>query len=517
MVKTRGGSLGISKRGDNNQKTQSPQPIGVNEKGEHIPLQSIPHQPNQQIEVLANKPDTMLLPSKETMVPEEKNLGFGDDAQVQHSGTHEGMRMYVPPTGDNLSKNPNPNSILTVRVVSTETLVSPIRKNKKGRNVDSQHVGVENIDGMGVNFERVDSSKKNQDDDDDVVLVSSTASRRRIRASAAALEKKRAVLGAGGDMGKSAEPMDLENLEELKGGSMPKKRKRVVISESSQGRDKDYFIVDDIEVSEKEVATCLATRKSKGKMKLNDDPNRINNRRIAKGVEDMDTEGIEFASKENGARWNFVYARNILAERYLSEASVENQTYMDILDESGMNALVGDIGPHWPSIIREFICNLSEDIVDPSSSMFHKVKLRGHVFNFNPGLINKHYRRQNDGVIGSTLKLNDIIKTLTSNVLTEWPIKGQLQASVLYLKYAVMHNVAIANWSQLPAIQIVVELKAKIQALQTTVPPTVNDPMDADNEGAPADVAKPVADPPTVNDPTSDVVEVLDETTQSHV
>ncbi|GAA0151328.1 hypothetical protein LIER_43140 [Lithospermum erythrorhizon] len=101
--------------------------------------------------------------------------------------------------------------------------------------------------------------------------------------------------------------------------------------------------------------------------------------------------------------------------------------------------------PHWPFIVREFIYNLSEDIVDPSSSMFHKVKLRGHVFNFSPSLMNKHYGRQNDGVTGSTLKLNDIIKTLIGGVFTEWPIKGHLQASILSLNYAVMHKVAIAN------------------------------------------------------------------------
>ncbi|GAA0174485.1 hypothetical protein LIER_27869 [Lithospermum erythrorhizon] len=205
------------------------------------------------------------------------------------------------------------------------------------------------------------------------------------------------------------------SVDELKEGVAFKKRKGVFVYESSQGRNKDKFIIDDLEESSGEDAACLAKRKSKGKIKLNDDRNRINNRRIAKGVEDMDTEGIDFASEENEARWNFVCAKKILAERYLSEATVKNQTYMHILDESGMNALVEDIGPHWPSIVREFICNLSEDIVDPSSFMFHIVKLRGHAFNFSLALINKHYGRQNDRVTGSTLKLNDIIKTLTGD------------------------------------------------------------------------------------------------------
>ncbi|GAA0140186.1 hypothetical protein LIER_35196 [Lithospermum erythrorhizon] len=506
------------------------------------------------------------------MVPEEKNLRSRDDDQVQHSSTDEGKGMYVLPTWDNPGKNRNLNSISTMRVASTEILVSLIRENKEGRNIDSHHVGVENIDGIGVDPEwvtenievekpnvkdtfddasfksarshssvdptvvvnptiesnKVDYSKKNQDDDD-VVVVSSTASRRRTRTSVTALEKKRVALGIGGDMGESVEPIDLEDLEELiekkkvakkgksktkmpcseelKGGSMPKKMKRVVISEPSQGRNKDNFIVDDVEVSEKEDATCLARRKSKLKMKLNDDQNRINNRRIAKVVEDMDTEG--------------------------------------------MNALVGDIGPHWPSIVREFICNLSEDIVDSSSSMFHKVKLMGHVFNFSPTLINKHYERQNDGVTGSTLKLNDIIKTLTGGVLTEWPIKGQFHASVLSLKYAVMHKVAIANLDD-PGehekpLTITVKLmyrkrvvdvgvkgveqsavvpegeaaalliKAYEEEQKTIVPLVVNDSVGTNNKAALADVAEPVVDLPTVNAPTSDAAEVLDDSSVSCV
>ncbi|GAA0160499.1 hypothetical protein LIER_17042 [Lithospermum erythrorhizon] len=211
---------------------------------------------------------------------------------------------------------------------------------------------------------------------------------------------------------------------------------------------------------------------------------------------------------------------------------------MDILDESGMNALVGDIGPHWPSIVRQ-------DIVNPSSFIFHKVKLRGHMFNFSPALINKHYGRQNAGVTGSTLKLNDIIKTLTGaedglgedakpltiidklmsgKRVVDVEVKGPGQsAAVLAGEAAALLIKAYEEEQKILEADIrlnknrVAKLKAKIQSLQTTVPPAVNDHVDANNEAAPADVTEPVADPPTVNAPTSDVAEVLDETTQSHV
>ncbi|GAA0153434.1 hypothetical protein LIER_11675 [Lithospermum erythrorhizon] len=128
----------------------------------------------------------------------------------------------------------------------------------------------------------VKSTRKDQgSDDDDVVVVSSTASKRRTRASVIALEKKRAVLGVGGNV-EAEEVMDLEELEklmqkkkatkkgkenakrpsvdELKEGAASKKRKEVFVSESSQGRNKDKFIINDLEESSGEDAACLARK-----------------------------------------------------------------------------------------------------------------------------------------------------------------------------------------------------------------------------------------------------------------
>ncbi|GAA0153435.1 hypothetical protein LIER_11676 [Lithospermum erythrorhizon] len=169
-------------------------------------------------------------------------------------------------------------------------------------------------------------------------------------------------------------------------------------------------------------------------MKLKDDRNRMNNRRIAKRVDDMDTEGTDFASEENEAWWNFVCARNILAERYLSEATVKNQTYMDILDESGMNALVGDI----------------DKLMSGKRVVDVEVKDAGQSAAVHEGEV----------VVLMIKAYEEELKVLEVNIRVK------------------QNKVA--------------ELKAKIQELQTTVPPTINDP-------------------------TSDAVEDLDETTQSHV
>ncbi|GAA0165288.1 hypothetical protein LIER_20731 [Lithospermum erythrorhizon] len=49
--------------------------------------------------------------------------------------------------------------------------------------------------------------------------------------------------------------------------------------------------------------------------------------RIAKGIEEMSTEGVDFNSEENEARWNSICVRNILPERHLSKATMKNQTH----------------------------------------------------------------------------------------------------------------------------------------------------------------------------------------------
>ncbi|GAA0154502.1 hypothetical protein LIER_12461 [Lithospermum erythrorhizon] len=112
-------------------------------------------------------------------------------------------------------------------------------------------------------------------------FVSSTASKRRTRANALVLERKRAALDAGEDM--SCTWSQKKGYQEEQG-------------------NKDKFVVDDLEESGREDVSCITRRKSKGKMKLNDYRNRINNRRIAKGIEEMSTHGVEFNSEENEAR-----------------------------------------------------------------------------------------------------------------------------------------------------------------------------------------------------------------------
>ncbi|GAA0183574.1 hypothetical protein LIER_30959 [Lithospermum erythrorhizon] len=142
----------------------------------------------------------------------------------------------------------------------------------------------------------------------------------------------------------------------------------------------------------------IIRKMSKGKPKVSDNINRITNKRIAKDVEDVPTEEVDFCCKEHEARWKFLCARNILPEKFLFDLTYNNQKNIDILQDAGVLEILSEIGPQWPQLVREFVCNLSEEASNTASSMFYKVKLRGHVFNFNPALINMHYGMNNEGI-----------------------------------------------------------------------------------------------------------------------
>ncbi|GAA0139046.1 hypothetical protein LIER_35021 [Lithospermum erythrorhizon] len=141
-----------------------------------------------------------------------------------------------------------------------------------------------------------------------------TASRRRTRAGTAALKTKRESAGLNDEQDKSDDLKESEGerkAKEKQKGKRPclgkqkidketKRRKGVNINEPTQEKGKYWFKIDE-EESEDEDTTFLVKRKSKGKMKIDDDGNRINNRRMAKGIADVSTEGVIFNSEENEA------------------------------------------------------------------------------------------------------------------------------------------------------------------------------------------------------------------------
>ncbi|GAA0183416.1 hypothetical protein LIER_42402 [Lithospermum erythrorhizon] len=351
MARTKGGNV---------RRASSAPLVGEKERGEHVPLQTIPAQ--QRPEGPPTKSEDLGLPWKDDTLKGETSSKPKTDDQ----------NMNASPTDVNTSKNPN---------LSSDTKINVPEIPEKTIDEVSHHLEVEepsvkdtqNLTGskshssadptvadiqsslkkgkLGGRIKRalrkskpptrhvphpvkptVNDEESEKSVDDDVVVVSETASRRRTRASAAAMKTKLEAAGFNEGKDKSENPSKLKELEsekkakEKKKGKRPcseeqkidrvtKRRKGFNINEPTQEKAKDRFRVDDVEDSEDEDTVFLVKKKSKGKMKINDDRNRINNRRIAKGIDDVSTEGIIFNSEENEARWNSVCARKILPER----------------------------------------------------------------------------------------------------------------------------------------------------------------------------------------------------------
>ncbi|GAA0154320.1 hypothetical protein LIER_37851 [Lithospermum erythrorhizon] len=295
--------------------------IGENERGEPIPLQTIPAQ--QQSEGQTPRLENLGLPWKD-------NALVGETSSRPDTDDHN---ENAPPTIENTGKNPKLSSTSDPKVDNAEIPGESIKAGD-GSHHDSQNVEVEGSSvkdtpilsspkshssadptvaeiltklgkgKVGGRIKRVlrkqkpltryvpqtvkptvndDESSKKILDNDDVVVVSETASRRRTRASASAIKTKREATRLEEGQGKSYDQTDLEESESVKKAkekkkgkrpcyekqkidNMPKRRKWIYISEPTQEKAKDKFRVDDVEDSEEEDTVYLVKRKSKGKM-----------------------------------------------------------------------------------------------------------------------------------------------------------------------------------------------------------------------------------------------------------
>ncbi|GAA0163826.1 hypothetical protein LIER_39667 [Lithospermum erythrorhizon] len=194
---------------------------------------------------------------------------------------------------------------------------------------------------------------------------------------------------------------------------------------------------------ENEAEDEVTIEKDDGKLKINDTRKRVNNKRIPKNVAPVSTVGIALNSKDEEAKWKFIYNRKLAPERVLSDVTKRNMVIMNIIKEVGILSVVDNVGPYWPKLVREFICNLPRDVDDSESNNYQKVTLRNFVFNFSPDLINKAYGRTNEGDTGDSLLLSDIVSTLIVGSVTIWPPKSQLASSKLSVKYVVLHKVDV--------------------------------------------------------------------------
>ncbi|GAA0142666.1 hypothetical protein LIER_03510 [Lithospermum erythrorhizon] len=124
--------------------------------------------------------------------------------------------------------------------------------------------------------------------------------------------------------------------------------------------------------SEDVAAVMSRKRKAKGKLRVNKNHTRVGNKRIPKNVVPVSTANVPLNSEEEETRWKFVINRRIAAEKMLSEATKKNLHIMDILEGVGIMPTIATVGPYYLKLVREFICNMIEDIDDHASTNYHK-------------------------------------------------------------------------------------------------------------------------------------------------
>ncbi|GAA0167232.1 hypothetical protein LIER_22209 [Lithospermum erythrorhizon] len=88
------------------------------------------------------------------------------------------------------------------------------------------------------------------------------------------------------------------------------------------------------------------------------------------------------------AKWRVVAKRRVTAEKMLSEVTKKNANIRRILEGAGVMPTAEIVGSYYPQLVREFVCNMAEDIDDPATPNFQKIIFHNFTFDFSPSIIN---------------------------------------------------------------------------------------------------------------------------------
>ena len=106
--------------------------------------------------------------------------------------------------------------------------------------------------------------------------------------------------------------------------------------------------------------------------------------------------------------------------------------------------------PFNQDIVVEFNANSKSTISNVYTPQFHKVYMRSNIFYFSQMLIssylNCHIVESNrQRKLDIVLDMNKVTVELTGFTLTIWPKDNNFLSSTLYVKYSILHKIAIAN------------------------------------------------------------------------
>lgn len=146
----------------------------------------------------------------------------------------------------------------------------------------------------------------------------------------------------------------------------------------------------------------------------------------------------------NKTIWTSVIQRKLLPERLIYVSDFEEVGVIKLLKKYHLLETVTQVQFFVKNIVFEFYANPVHEINDSQSEIFHKVYVRGHVFNFSPTVINDFFGSHRVSV-DCNASYDSIILELIVNVRCKWPKEKSFPAAKLSLKYSVLHKIALKS------------------------------------------------------------------------
>ncbi|XP_058725752.1 uncharacterized protein LOC131597052 [Vicia villosa] len=163
-------------------------------------------------------------------------------------------------------------------------------------------------------------------------------------------------------------------------------------------------------------------------------------------VRDVPLDNIYLHYASNAIQWKFVYQRRLALERGLANDALECQEVMKLIKSAGLLKTVTHFSKCYEMLVKEFIVNFSQDCANGKDEDFHKVYVRRKCVEFSPTVVNLCLGRDDEAQPELEVTDNEVCKVITGGKVKKWPIKSKLPASLLTVRYALLHKIGAANW-----------------------------------------------------------------------
>ncbi|KAI3454895.1 hypothetical protein Pfo_011558 [Paulownia fortunei] len=129
----------------------------------------------------------------------------------------------------------------------------------------------------------------------------------------------------------------------------------------------------------------------------------------------------EFAKK----MWEFISKRKVWSERSMRISNFQDRGLDFVLLDRQLIGTVKNTKPYMTKVVKEFYCNLHDDIIKPDSTKFGQIFIRGKIYLFSAKMV------------------NDYLESLNA-----WPRNStSFPTAQLTLKYAIFYKKVVTNWT----------------------------------------------------------------------